>query len=149
MGADATMAHLSGIFVGAQKGAGKIESVSALLIAEHGLQGDAHAGGHPQRHVSLFAQEIVAAIQSEGFVVQPGELSANLFTENLALDTLPLGSQLRIGAAQLEIVEQRKPCRSITRIDHRLTKRLVGQCGQFARVIIGGAINVGDEIELL
>lgn len=142
-------AELVGIYIGAQKGEGKTAVKSAELIAGYGLQGDSHAGTHPQRHISLFAQEVLQAIQSEGFNVQPGELSTNLFTENLPLDSLAPGTQLRIGTAILEIFELRKPCRSITRIDNRLPKRLYGQCGQLARIIQGGKIKFGDKLEIL
>jgi MOSC domain-containing protein YiiM len=141
--------QIAGVFIGAQSGAAKTPVTSVPLIAEHGAQGDRHAGTHPLRHVSLFAQEVLQAIQTEGFNVEAGELSANLFTENLSLDELPVGARLRIGEALLEIVERRKPCRSITKIDHRLTKRLVNQCGQLARVVQGGVITVGDAIELI
>ena len=143
------MAKLSGIFTGEPADANKASCDAALLIPEFGLQGDKHAGTHPLRHVSLFAQEVLQAIQAEGFNVEAGELSANLFTENLPLDELPVGARLRMGEALLEIVERRKPCRSITKIDHRLTKRLVNQCGQLARVVQGGVVTTGDAIELI
>lgn len=144
-----TTSRITGVFVGAQSGAAKTSVTSASLIAEHGAQGDSHAGTHPLRHVSLFAQEVLQAIQTEGFNVEAGELSANLFTENLPLDELPLGARLRIGDVLLEIVERRKTCRSITKIDYRLTKRLVNQCGQFARIVQGGMVTTGDAIELI
>jgi len=141
--------QVTGIYLAAERGAGKTACATAELVAGHGLQGDAHAGTHPHRHISLFAQEIVHALHPEGFPVTPGALSANLFISGLPLDTLPLGTQLRIGPVLLELSEQRKPCRSITRIDHRLPKRLFGQCGQFARVLVGGKVQVGDTVELL
>jgi MOSC domain-containing protein YiiM len=141
--------QLAGIYLASKRGAGKTACTSAELIAGHGLQGDAHAGTHPHRHLSLFTQETVQALQSEGFSAAPGELSANLFISGLPLDSLPLGTQLRIGPVLLEISEPRKPCRSITRIDHRLPKRLFGQCGQFARVLVGGKVQVGDIVELI
>jgi MOSC domain-containing protein YiiM len=144
-----SIGKLTGIYLGAQRGESKTPCASAQLIADHGVQGDSHAGTHPQRHVSLFAQEILQAIQSEGFNLTPGELSANLFTEGLPLDALAPGTQLRIGTAVIEIVEPRKPCRSITRISHRLPKRLYGQCGQLARVLKGGMAQTGDAIEIL
>ncbi|MGH9851158.1 MAG: MOSC domain-containing protein, partial [Blastocatellia bacterium] len=56
---------------------------------------------------------------------------------------------LRIGDALVEIVEARKPCRVITRIDNRLPKRLYGQCGQLGRIVKGGTIRAGDEIEVI
>lgn len=144
-----TTGKLVGIYLGVQRGESKTPCAFAELIAEHGLQGDIHAGTHPQRHVSLFAQEILQAIQTEGFNLAPGELSANLFTEGLPLDSLAPGTQIRIGGAIIEIVQQRKPCRSITRISNRLPKRLYGQCGQLARVLKGGLVRTGDAIEVL
>ncbi len=140
---------LVGIYLGAQRGESKTPCVSAAMIADYGVQGDIHAGTHPQRHVSLFAQEVLHAIQSEGFNLTAGELSANLFTEGLPLDSLSPGTQIRIGATIIEIVEQRKPCRSITRISHRLPKRLYGQCGQMARVLKGGLVRTGDSLEIV
>ena len=140
---------LVGIYLGAQRGESKTPCDSAKLIADHGLQGDIHAGTHPQRNVSLFAQEVLQAIQSEGFELTPGELSANLFTEGLPLDSLAPGTQIRIGAAVIEIVQPRKPCHSITRISNRLPKRLYGQCGQLAHVLEGGLVRTDDTVEII
>ncbi|MBI3424268.1 MAG: hypothetical protein HY011_15155, partial [Acidobacteria bacterium] len=140
-------AKLAGIYSGARR-ASKTALATADLIAGHGLAGDGHAGSHPQRHVSLFAWEVLQALQTEDFNVTPGELSANLFTEDLALDELLPGTQLRIGPVILEIVQVRKPCQSITRINNRLPKRLYGQCGQLASVLVGGTIQIGATIEI-
>ena len=141
-------ARLAGIYSGARS-ASKTVLAAAELIAGYGLAGDGHAGSHPQRHVSLFAQEVLQSLQAEGFQVAPGELSANLFTENLPLDELRPGTQLRIGEAILEIVQLRKPCHSITRISNKLPKRLYGQCGQLASILVSGTIQTGATIEIL
>lgn len=138
-----------GVYLGKQNGGGKTEVSSAELIAGHGLRGDNHAGRDSKRHVSLFTQETLDQLLAEGFTVMPAALSANLFTANLKLDSLKPGVQLRIGDVLLEIVEARKPCRSITRIDNRLSKRLYGQCGQLACIIEGGNVKVGDEVEIV
>jgi MOSC domain-containing protein YiiM len=140
---------LAGVYVGKQKGTGKVETGCAELIAGHGLRGDNHAGRDPRRQVSLFAQETLNQLLAEGFNITASNLSANLFTEQIKLDSLKPGTQLRIGQSLIEIVEARKPCRSITRIDSRLPKRLYDHCGQLARIIKGGSIQPGDEIEVL
>jgi MOSC domain-containing protein YiiM len=140
---------LIGVYVGSRKGEGKTSVESAELIADHGLRGDSHAGRDPGRQVSLFAVETLREIRSEGFEVSAGSLSANIFTENIDLDSLNPGVRLRIGEAVVEIAEARKPCRSITRIDNRLPKRLFGQCGQVGRVIKSGLAQVGDEVEIM
>ena len=140
---------LAGIYVGSRKGEGKTPVESAELVAGHGLRGDSHAGRDSDRQVSLFAAETLREIQNEGFEVSAGSLSANLLTENIDLDSLKPGARLRIGDAVIEIVEARKPCRSITKIDNRLPKRLFGQCGQVGRIVKGGVARVGDDIEIM
>lgn len=141
--------RLVGIYIGSEKGAGKASLSSVELVADHGLRGDRHAGRDPHRQVSLFAEEVRREMIDRGFEVPPESLSANLLTENLPLDELKPGRRLRIGEAEVEITESRQPCRSITRIDHRLPKLLIGRCGQFARVVKGGLIHCGDELEPL
>lgn len=143
------MGKLIGIYAGAQKGAGKTPVERAELVAGHGLQGDSHAGRDAHRQLSLFAVERLRELQSEGFDVSAEQLAANLFTENLELDSLKPHTRLRIGQTEIEIVERRTPCRSITQIDNRLPKRLQGRCGQLARIVKGGAIRAGDDVAVL
>jgi MOSC domain-containing protein YiiM len=138
-----------GIYIGNRKGEKKRFVDSAELIAGHGLKGDSHAGRDPERQVSLFSIEVMRQMESEGFVFAAEELSANLLTEAIPLDSLKPGAQLRVGETVIEIVEARKPCRNITKIDNRLPKRLYGQCGQLGVIVKGGMVRNGDEIEVL
>jgi len=149
LGMDALIGKLTGVYVGSQKGEGKTSVESAELIAGHGIRGDSHAGRDPDRQVSLFAAETLRGIQNEGFEASAESLSANLFTENIDIDSLKPGARLRVGEAIIEIAEARKPCRSITKIDNRLPKRLFGQCGQVGRIIKGGVARVGDGVEVI
>ncbi|MGH9839486.1 MAG: MOSC domain-containing protein [Blastocatellia bacterium] len=146
---DRPKAKLTGVYLGAQKGAGKTVVETAELIEGHGLQGDSHAGRDQRRQISLFALERLRELQSEGFEVSAEQLAANLFTENLDLDSLKPRTRLRIGQTEVEIVERRTPCRSISRIDHRLPKRLYGRCGQLARIVKGGAVSAGDDVAVV
>jgi MOSC domain-containing protein YiiM len=146
---DASTGKLAGVYVGSRKGEGKTSVESAELVSGHGLRGDSHAGRDPDRQVSLFAAETLRRIRNEGFEVSAESLSANLITENIDLDSLKPGARLRIGEAVIEIAEARKPCRSITKIDNRLPKRLYGQCGQVGRIVKSGVARVGDEVEIM
>lgn len=143
------MGNLVGIYIGKIKGEDKSSVESGELVVDHGLLGDSHAGIDIRRQVSLFSCELFNQLISEGFSITPESLSANLFTEALELDTLTPGERLRIGTSIIEIVESRTPCRKITKLDNRLPKRLYGQCGQLARVVSGGIINIDNKIELL
>lgn len=137
---------LIGVYLGSRQGEAKIEARKAELIPGHGLRGDYHAGRDPERQVSLFSSEVLEELRSEGFSVTAGEISSNLLTSGIRLDSLRPGARLRIGGALIEIVEPRKPCRSITGIDNRLSKRLYGRCGQLGRILEGGFVETGDEI---
>ena len=147
------MAHptgkLIGLYVGAQKGAGKTATESAELVAGHGLRGDCHAGRDPDRQISLFAGEVLRELEAEGIDVTTEGLSANLVTEGLDLNFLGPGARLRIGAAVIEIAAARKPCGSLTKLDRRLPKRLYGHCGWLGRIIEGGIVRAGEEVEVL
>src|SRR5262249_16262888 len=112
-------------------------------------RGDSHAGRDPNRQISLFAEETLRDIQNDGLKVSPESLSANLFTENIELDCLKPGARLRVGETVIEIAEARAPCRTITKIDNRLPKRLYGRCGQFGRIIKSGVVRVDDEVEVI
>jgi MOSC domain-containing protein YiiM len=140
---------IKGIYVGTRKGEKKSFVESAELIAGHGLKGDSHAGRDPDRQVSLFSSEVLRQMESEGFKVPAEELSTNLLTEDIPLDSLKPGARLRIGETVIEIVEARRPCRNITKIDNRLPKRLYGQCGQLGLIVKGGEVRTGDDIEVL
>jgi molybdopterin adenylyltransferase len=140
---------VKGIYIGSRKGEAKSSVESAELVPGHGLQGDSHAGRDPDRQVSLFSNEVLRQMQSEGFDVSAGDLSTNLLTEDIPLDSLKPGVQLRLGETVIEIVEARRPCRNITKIDNRLPKRLYGHCGQLGVIVKGGVVRAGDDIEVL
>jgi MOSC domain-containing protein YiiM len=140
---------VKGIYLGSRKGEGKSFVESAELIAGHGLKGDSHAGRDPERQVSLFSIEVLRQMESEGFQVSAEDLSTNFLTEDISLDSLKPGERLRVGETVIEIVEARRPCRNITKIDNRLPKRLYGRCGQLGLIVKGGVVRTGDDIEVL
>lgn len=137
-----------GVYIGAEKGAGKTAVESAELIADYGIRGDSHAG-NDNRQISLFESEVLSELQAEGIGVSAEGLSANLFIEGLPLGSLWSGVRLRIGEAIIEISEARKPCGSLTKLDQRLPKRLYQRCGLLGRIIKGGAVRAGEEIVIL
>ncbi len=145
----AAKSKLIGIFTGSTKGESKVTVETAELIPDYGLNGDHHAGLKPHRQVSLFAAETLHQITAAGITISPEELSTNLLTEGLLLDSLATGTRLKIGNTILEITEARKPCGALTKIDKRLPKATYLKCGQFARVIEGGIISADDIIEII
>jgi hypothetical protein len=89
----------------------KSQTQEILLLAGHGVHGDAHAGTTVQhrsrvaadpaqpnlRQVHLLHAELFTELDAQGFAVQPGQLGENITTQNLDLLALPCGTQLHIG----------------------------------------------------
>jgi molybdopterin adenylyltransferase len=117
------------------------------LLDNYGLQGDVHAGPW-HRQVSLLAQESIDKMRSKGLELSPGDFAENITTSGIDLLALPIGSRLRIGStAILEVTQHGKECHH-----HCAIYRQVGDCvmpreGIFVRVLKGGPVKAGDEIE--
>jgi MOSC domain-containing protein YiiM len=126
----------------------------ARLIVEHGLEGDAHAGPW-HRQVSFLAQESANKvrganeIRAHGLEIGPGDFAENILTEGLELFSLPIGTRMRVGPeVEVEVTQIGKECHTGCAI-----RQLTGDCvmpreGIFARVLRGGMVQVGDEIEI-
>ena len=120
----------------------------ARLIVEHGLEGDAHAGPW-HRQVSFLAQESADKVRAHGLEIGAGDFAENILTVGLELFSLPIGTRMRVGAeAELEVTQIGKECHTGCAI-----RQLTGDCvmpreGIFARVLRGGMVQVGDEIEI-
>ncbi|MBF0225900.1 MAG: MOSC domain-containing protein [Desulfobacterales bacterium] len=115
----------------------------------HGLIGDAHAGNW-HRQVSLLGIESVKKLElknKDGDCI--GVFAENLTTEGMILYELAVGTKLKIGDTIQEITQIGKECH-----DGCAIKKQYGQCvlpkeGIFTKVLKGGIIKPGDEIQLL
>ena len=142
------MGKLTAICRSDAKGTQKYEIGEAKLIPEHGIEGDAHAGKW-HRQVSLLGLESIEAFRAKGAQVEFGAFGENLIVEGFDLKTLPVGTRFRIGEVLLELTQIGKECH-----DHCAIYNAVGDCimpreGVFTRVLEGGVIRPGDEIELI
>ena len=143
------MGIIKAVCTSPRKGMRKKDMGRGMLIAEHGLEGDAHAGPW-HRQVSLLALESIEKMRSAGLDVGPGDFAENLTTEGIDLVSLPLGTRLKIGPAAVgEVTQIGKECHTRCAI-----YRLAGDCvmpreGIFIRVLTGGPVAAGDSIEVL
>ena len=131
--------------VAAAKGVRKEPRAEIRLVADHGVEGDGHAGLW-HRQVSLLARESIATMRAKGLDVGPGDFAENVTTEGLTVAELPLGTRLRLGACLVELTQIGKVCH-----DHCAIYYAAGDCvmpreGVFARVIQGGPLRAGDEV---
>jgi MOSC domain-containing protein YiiM len=132
-----------------QKGVPKKNISDGTLVEEFGLEGDAH-GGPWHRQLSLLALESIRKMQDLGLKVRPGSFAENITTEGLNLPELPIGTRLRLGSeALVEVTQIGKVCH-----DRCAIYRLAGDCvmpkeGIFVRILKGGPVRPGDQIEIL
>jgi MOSC domain-containing protein YiiM len=137
--------EIAAISVSTKKGGGKANVAEAVLVASHGIEGDAHAGDW-HRQVSLLAIESVELMRERGAGVGPGDFGENITTRGLDLATLPVGARLAIGEAELEITQVGKDCRKPCSIYEQIGDCVMPRDGVFARVLRGGTVRVGDAI---
>jgi MOSC domain-containing protein YiiM len=143
------MAKLLSINISDKKGVVKKPVDEALLIEDFGIENDAHAGKW-HRQISLLGQESVDIMIAKGLdFLTPGIFAENLLTEGIVLYELPIGTILRIGGTEHEVTQIGKECHTGCEI-----KQITGDCvmpreGIFTRVLKGGKIKAGDDIEII
>lgn len=148
------------------------DAVSSItLIAGEGVEGDAHRGvtvkhrsrvkrdpTQPNlRQVHLIHSELIESLKPQGFRVGPGVMGENITTAGLDILSLPLGTRLELGEAEIEITGLRNPCGQLDNYQQGLTKavldrdadgNLIRLAGVMAVVVRGGKVKIGDGISV-
>lgn len=130
------------------KGIQKTERSGIKLEADHGVEGDAHAGKW-HRQVSLLPYERVEAFKAEGADVTNGSFGENIIVEGFDLKSLPLGTRFACGEALLELTQIGKECHAHCAIYHKMGDCIMPREGVFCRVLRGGTIRPGDSIDIV
>lgn len=144
------MGELVSIAFNRQRGFPRQLHDAATVRAGHGVVGDHLAGKGQKRHLNIMDAERLEELEAEGFPAWPGELGETLVVRGVRLDTLPVGTRVRIGAAVIaETTGLRVPCEKLTPLDPRMPDAVVGRVGMMARVVEGGDIRVGDTVVVL
>ena len=131
-----------------KKGRKKTNVGCGLLIADFGLQNDAH-GGMETRQVSLLATESIDKMRDKGLDVTYGDFAENLTTEGIDLPSLPIGTRLHVGTDILmEVTQIGKVCHDRCHIFYTFGDCVMPREGIFAKVLKGGEVKVGDLIEI-
>ena len=143
------------------------------LLAGLGVEGDAHLGTTVKhrsrvardptqpnlRQVHLLHQELLETLETQGFVIGPGDIGENILTRQIDLLALPTDTILRIGtAAQVRITGLRNPCIQLNRfrpglmaatLDRDAAGNLIRKAGIMAVVLTSGEVRPGDTVEVI
>jgi MOSC domain-containing protein YiiM len=131
-----------------KKGTAKHDVQFGELRACHGLVGDAHAGNW-HRQVSLLSFEKIREFQSRGAKVQYGDFGENIVADGIDFRSLPVGTVLRAGQATLVVTQIGKECHSHCAIFQTMGDCIMPREGVFAVVTQGGAVALGDRVEIV
>ena len=132
-----------------KKGTIKKEIAEGLLIEDFGLEKDAHSGKW-HRQISLLGVESINKMKGKGFKIKHGDFAENLTVKGLILYKLPKGAKLKIGeTVLLEVTQIGKKCHYDCEIRKKIGDCVMPREGIFARVLEGGKVKTGDEIEVL
>ena len=142
------MMKIISIAISKKKGTRKQIVDEALLIADHGIKGDAHAGSW-HRQVSFLAGESIEHARRQGMDVTFGDFAENIATSGIDWVSIPVGAQIKLGnAARVEVTQIGKECHKKCAIYYQAGDCIMPREGIFARVINGGLIRAGDALSV-
>ena len=118
-----------------------VSSVEA--IANHGLRDDANAG-RSKRQVLIIERELL-----DEFQLPVGDVRENITVQGIQLAGMAAGTRVRVGRALLEVTLDCAPCEFIEGKRPGLRAAMEGKRGMLFKVIEGGEIKVGDEIQIV
>jgi MOSC domain-containing protein YiiM len=137
---------ITSIAVSKKKGMRKQCVEQAILVKEHGVDGDAHAGPW-HRQVSFLATESIRKAQEAGLSVDFGDFAENIATEGINWPDVPVGTRFKLGeSALVEITQIGKECHKKCAIFYQAGDCIMPREGVFARVLEGGLIRREDPV---
>ena len=142
------MGKIMAVCISEKRGTQKKNVGRVRLVENFGLEGDAH-GGNWHRQVSLLSYEKVRAFEKRGVNVADGAFGENLLVSGIDFKELPVGTRLSCGEVLLEMTQIGKECHSHCEIFQAVGDCIMPREGVFARVLHGGTIQTGDEIDIV
>ena len=137
------------INISEKKGVRKKPVDEVVLRTEYGIEGDAHASSEWHRQVSLLAQESIEKMIKMGLSVKAGDFAENITTEGIDLVSMPVGTRMSIGDnVEVEVSQIGKECHTRCAIYYQAGDCVMPKEGIFVRVLKGGKVKKGDNIEM-
>lgn len=130
------------------KGIQKHNVHSVNLIEDFGIEGDAHAGKW-HRQVSLLSWDKIEEFRKRGAEVIDGAFGENLVVQGIDFRSLPVGTKFICNDVILQLTQIGKKCHQGCTIFQQMGDCIMPREGVFTKVIKGGVISEGDELEIL
>jgi len=136
--------------------------VETVTITKAGVEGDYNRfrkekkKNDPDMAVMLLSTDVIDALNSEGWPVNPGDLGENITLTNIDYSLLKPGDRLNIGEVSLEISLICDPCTNLNNLPYvgkdkstSFIKTLMKRRGWYARVLKVGKVTAGDSVTLV
>ena len=156
LGAGAPSTRGTLVQVSSSQGGVPKAALASAVVDHRGIVGDRQAErrhhGKPLQALSLWSQEVIDALRSEGHPVYAGAAGENLTVRGLDWPAIRPGVRIAVGDALIEISAFATPCAknaqwfadgNFRRIDHNLRP---GWSRAYAWVVEGGTVAPGDVI---
>lgn len=132
----------------AEHGGPPREVDSAIVDAGRGFRGDRHYDG-PLGDISIVEAEVLERLaRDKDLDLRDGRTRRNVITRDIDLGTL-VDSYFRIGELIGFGDEPCNPCKHVASLTSMHVLRYMANTGLRGTILRGGAIRVGDEIEVL
>jgi MOSC domain-containing protein YiiM len=139
------MATIAGIWTSPARKSGRMDPHERVrAVADHGLEGCAHARPGGKRQVLFASSEHLEAVG-----VEPGRIRENFTVADADVQAWAVGQRVRAGGAVFELTMICDPCERMDAIRPGLRRELDGRRGMLARVVEEGEVAVGDSLQLL
>jgi len=135
------------LFISKEKYDGRINQAE-LAVDEDGVFIDKFYGKDKVRSILIASTKSYDIVKENSIAIHYGDLGENILVD-FELSLLKIGMQLKIGEVILEITQNCTICNHLSKIDERVPTLLKSDRGIFARVILGGMIKKGSEVECL
>ena len=142
------MGKIHALCTSEKKGTLKTQVDKVVFETEWGIKGDAHAGKW-HRQVSFLGLQEIENFRKLGAQVEFGAFGENIVAEGFRFKELPVGTRLKAGEAYFEITQIGKECHKGCAIREQVGDCIMPREGIFGRVLHGGEVKVGDELEIL
>jgi len=137
-------------------------AVPQLQVSAVGAAGDynryrtTELAGDAEQALLLVTEELLAALNAEGWPVEPGDLGENLTLRGIPEARLGPGVRLEAGSVVVEVSKPCVPCTELYSLPYigkergpTFLKAAMGRRGWYARVLAPGELRVGIPVRLL
>lgn len=141
------LGKITDLFISKEKYDGRINQAE-LVLDENGVFIDKFYGKDKVRSILISSINAYDIVKEKEISIDYGELGENILVD-FDLQLLKVGMQLKINKVILEITQNCTICDHLSKIDKQVPSLLKEDRGIFTKVVTGGLIKKGSQVECI